>query len=170
MATCTNTPQQLGREVLVSWVEACDDLDPRTTATNPPTWNVLGFVSNSAFDRTVRTDTNNTEQSGTWTDTLATGMDVSISISLEDNRDLADLTTQDELRTYIINELIAGRQPTVRLRKTDTLHNRYEYWYCVATDNSQAAESEARRTGDFNFVVTASYDAANPTYISENIS
>lgn len=170
MATCTNTPQQLGREVLLSWVPACDDLDPRTTASPAPDWKVLGFVSTSTFDRTFRTDTNNTEQSGAWTDTLVTGVDVSISTSLEDNRDIADLTTQDELRQYILNETIAGRQPTIRLRKTDTLHNRYEYWFAQALDNSQSAESEARRTGDFNFTPTASYDSANPTYIEEAIS
>ena len=169
MATCTDRPQQLGREVLLSWVAGCGSDDPRTTAAAPVTWNVLGFVSNSSFDRSVRTDTNNTEQSGAVTDTLTTGIDTSISVSLEDNKDTVDLTTQDELRQYIINELYADRQPTVWLRKFDTLHNRYEYHFCVATDNSQSAESEARRSGDFNFVVTPTYSTANPPYIDEAI-
>lgn len=167
MAVCNDRPQQLGREVAHDWFPGCGSDDPRISAA--PTWKPLGFISSSTFDRTVRTDTNNTEQSGAYTDTLATGNDVSASISLEDNKDIADLTTQNELRTYIATELAAGRQPTVWIRKTDTLHNTYEYKFCLATDNSQSAEPEARRTGDFNFVVIPTYSSANPPEIYEDI-
>lgn len=168
MATCEDRPQQIGKKVLVSWVNGCGSDSPLIDAS--PAWKTLGFVSNSAFDRTVRTDTNNTEQSGFVTDTLATGFDVNVSVSLEDNKDITDKTTQDELRRYIVNELIAGRQPNVWLRKTDTLHKRYEYYFCVVTDNSQSAEAEARRTADFNFIMTATYDDTNPAYQEEAIS
>lgn len=169
MATCDNQPIGIGRGLVLSWVEGCGDADPKSDATSPLTYTKLGFVETRGENFTPRTVTSNTDSSGIYTDTSVIGNDIEITASVLDAKDVANVSSQQALRTYYITEVQAGRQPSVWVRILDPLLSEYRYYFCVVTSLGRSAENEGNRTGEFTFTAVPTYDDTNATYQSEAI-
>ena len=169
MANCTDQPIGIGRGLVVSWVSGCGVDDPLSTATVPLVYKKLGFVETRGENFTPRTVTSNTDSSGIYTDTTVIGNDIEIPVSVLDAKDVATVSSQQELRTYYLTEVQAGRQPSVWVRILDPLLAEYRYYFCNITSLSRSAENEGNRTGEFTFTAIPTYDENNATYQSEAV-
>ena len=170
MADCSTRLTDIGRGLLASWVGGCGDDDPLSTATVPLVYKPIGYLETRGESDTPRTVTSNTEQSGIDTDTRVIGTDTEITVSVLDAKDLVDVTTQQELRTYYDAEVEAGRDPTVWLRITDPLLGEYRYYFAVPTSLGRSAENEGNRTGEFTFTRTATNTPTNKSKQREAIA
>lgn len=170
MATCSNQPLDIGRNAAVSWVAGCGDDDPLSTATTPLVYKPLGFTTTKNLNRTVRTVSANNDSSGAFENEIQTGIGIEIPVSVLAAKDVADVSTQEELRDYQMTELVAGRQASVWLRITDTQLGKHRYFFCNLNDNSESYENEGVNSGDFNFKMVATNDPSNLPYQTEAIA
>ncbi len=170
MATCDSQPIGIGRGLVLSWVQGCGTDDPKSDATSPLVYTKLGFVETRGENLTPRTVTSNTDSSGIYTDTTVIGSDIEITASVLDAKDVANVSSQQALRTYYITEVQAGRQPSVWVRVLDPLLEEYRYYFCNVTSLGRSAENEGNRTGEFTFTAIPTYDETNATYQAEAIA
>ena len=169
MADCTGQPIGIGRGLVLSWVSGCGVDDPLSDATTPLVYTKLGFVETRGENFTPRTVTSNTDSSGIYTDTTVIGNDIEITASVLDAKDVANVSSQQALRSYYLTEVQAGRQPSVWVRIMDPLLEEYRYYFCNITSLGRSAENEGNRTGEFTFTAIPTYDDTNATYQSEPI-
>ena len=170
MATCDSQPIGIGRGLVLSWVLGCGTDDPKSDATTPLAFKKLGFVETRGENETPRTVTSNTDSSGIYTDTTVIGNDIEITASVLDAKDVTDVSSQQELRSYFRTEVQAGRQPSVWVRVLDPLLEEYRYYFCNVTGLGRSAENEGNRNGEITFTAIPTYDPTNPTYQSEAIT
>lgn len=170
MATCTDQPLSIGRNAAVSWVAGCGTNDPKSNATTPLVYKPLGFTTTKNINRTPRTVNANNDSSGAFENELQTGIGIEIPVSVLAAKDVANVSTHEELRDYQMTELIAGRQASVWLRITDSQLGKHRYFFCNLNDNSESYENEGVNSGDFNFKMIATNSATNLPYQTENIT
>ena len=169
MSTCTNSALDIGRNLIISWVEGCGDDDPLSTATTPLVYELLGFTTTKSFNETTRTVSTSNDSSGAFEDELVVGLGMEVSVSVFTAKETAGVSTHNKLRDYRRNEIIAGRQPSVWLKVTDPIEAKHIYIFCNVGDTTKSAETEGVRSGDFNFKMIATNVAANPPYQTEAI-
>lgn len=170
MATCTNEPMDIGRNVIVSWVAGCGDDDPLSTATTPLVYKPLGFTTTKNINETTRTVSANNDSSGAFEKELQVGLGMEIPVSVFTAKDAANISTHKELRDYRRAEIIAGRQATVWLKLTNPQDGVHEYVFCLLNDVSRSYENEGVNSGDFNFKMIATDVPSNPPYQTEAIA
>jgi|GEM_PF-6675682 len=169
MATGCKQDLDIGRNLIVRWAEACGSEDPLSTADTPLTYKPLGYTTTKAINESTRTTDANNDTSGAYQKTLQTGFGMEIPVSVFTSADIVDVSTQEELRIYRRTEIAAGRQATVWLELTNTQLSVKEYVFCLVNDVSRSYGNEDVNTGDFNFMMIATDDSANPAYQTEAI-
>lgn len=170
MATCENEALDIGRNMIVSWVAGCGDDDPLSTATTPLVYKLLGFTTTKNINDTTRTVSANNDSSGPYEKELQVGRGVEIPVSVFSAKDVANVSSHEELRDYRNTEIDNGRQATVWLKLTDPHMGVHRYFFCLVNDTSRSFENEGVNSGDFNFKMIATDDPTNPPEQKENIT
>ncbi len=148
MAVCTGTSNYTGRNVILEFVESCGDTDP-TLLTYLP--------AGSVNQKDVNVGTTTTDNTSDDT----TGVQSALVTYLTFSATLAGFATQSDgatvnqalLKKYLVNEVIAGRQPSVFIRIIfpDITY----YAFCNVTSSTNSASSTEAVTYNFEFTATA---------------
>lgn len=170
MADCPSQGLDLGRKLSVEWVSGCGSDSPLSTATTPLDFKPLGYTTTKSINRTMRVVDATNDTSGAVMDEVTIGYGVEIPVSVFVAKDVADVSTHEELQDYILDEIDAGRQPTTWIKITDLQKGKYFYYFCAAGDFSESAESEGLITGDFNFKLRATNSPTNAARQTETIT
>lgn len=167
MANCANEPLDIGRKLIVLWAEGCGTDDPTTAGSL--TYKPLGYTTTKAMNETTRTTSANNDTSGAFEKELQTGLGIEIPVSVFTAKDIADVSTQVELRNYRRSEIIAGRQASVWLKLVNQQEGVEELIFCNVNDVSRSYENEGTNSGDFNFKMVDTGVASNPAYQTQPI-
>jgi hypothetical protein len=169
MATCENEALDIGRNMIVAWAPGCGNDDPTQAATPKLPYKALGYTTTKNINDTTRTVSANNDSSGPYEKELQVGRGVEIPVSVFSAKDVADVSSHEELRDYRNAEIDAGRQATVWLWLTDPQMGVHRYFFCLVNDTSRSFENEGVNSGDFNFKMIATDDPTNPPEQKENI-
>lgn len=148
MAICTGSSNYTGRNVIVEFVESCGDTDPAGLTYLP-----IGF-SNQKDINVGTSETDNTSDDTTGVQSsIKTYLTFSVSVSGFASQSDGLAVNQALLKKYLVNEIIAGRQPTVFIRviMPDVTY----YAFCNVSTTSNSAASTDAVTYSFEFTATA---------------
>lgn len=147
MAVCTGSNNYVGKNVIVEFVESCGDTDP-TLLTYLP----IGATNQKDVNvGTTTTDTTSDSTSGVQS-SIVTFLTFSATVSGFATSEDGLGSNQALIKKYLVNEVIAGRQPTgwVRCIFPDVTY----YAFCNVTENSNGAPTTDATTFSFTFTST----------------
>lgn len=148
MAVCNDASNYAGRKVIVGFAISCGDEDPATL-------NYLPVGSSNQKDINVGTTTSDNTNDDTFGVQSAIVTFLTFSATVSGFATQADSigSNQALLKKYLVNEVIAGRQPNVFVKAQfpDVTY----YAYCSVTENSNGAATADNVTYSFTFTATA---------------
>lgn len=164
MAVCNTSGNYVGKSVVVEFVESCGDTDPTALS-------YLPIGSSNQKDINVGTTTTDTTSDGTGgvQSSIVTFLTFSATVSGFATTQDGIAVNQALLKKYLVNEVKAGRQPTVWVRAVfpDVTY----YSFCNVTTNSNGAPTTDATTYSFEFTSTATPEGSgiDPIYILDTV-
>lgn len=155
MALNCPSPNYQGRIVPWEFALACGDLDPETLSFLP-----LGSLNNKTFELGTSTSDSTTDDSGPVTTEIVTYLTFTSTASGFATREDGSLSNQSALFDYFINEVTAGRQPSLWLRIT--FQDRTVYAYCNLTSFQRTAASTDTVSFEVSVTATSTGSAQAP--------
>lgn len=145
---CDASSNYVGRNVVLEVVESCGDTAPDTLTYLP-----IGSVNQKDINvGTTTTDITSDDTTGAQA-TLVSFLTFTASVSGFATQSDGVAANQALLKKYLVDEVVAGRQPTVFVRAIfpDVTY----YAFCNLTSNSNSASSSEATGYTFEFSLTA---------------
>ena len=148
MAVCTGSSNYTGRNVPVEFAVSCGDVDPVGLTYLP-----FGSVNQKDVNVGTTTTDNTSDDTDGVQSALVTYLTFSATVSGFATSADGVAANQATLKKYLVDEVMAGRQPTVSIRVIfpDVTY----YAFCNVTTTSNGAPSGDATTFSFEFTATA---------------
>jgi hypothetical protein len=149
MANCTTPQNFAGKKVAVQFAIGCGD-DAFAGLTYKP----LGSINSKQLNYAAQVADNTSDLSGATTSEIVvrTGLELTVSGFL-DSIDGA-LSAQNELIKYYVDEVQAGRQPTVWIKISGSGYPRVWHIFMNYKGGNESFGTDDVAGGEFNFGVT----------------
>ena len=150
MAECTGSTNALGKNVILQFLESCGDTDPTLA---PELFKVIVSVNQKDVNIGTTTTDITSDDTGSVQASLVTYLTFTATVAGFATTSDNALVNQAFLKKYLVNEIVAGRQPTVWVRAifADVTY----YAFCNLSTSSNGASSTEAVSFNFEFVATA---------------
>lgn len=148
MAICTGSGNYLGKKIIVEFAESCGDTDLSLLSYLP-----VGSVNQKDINVGTTTTDNTSDDTTGVQSNLVTFLTFGVTVSGFATTTDSIAVNQAFLKKYLVNEVIAGRQPTVAVRviMPDVTYHAF----CNVTSTGVSGASTDTATASFEFTATA---------------